>query len=134
MAPQQVRVEVGTWTPESEAAAAPAPSSVSGTAPGGTAPGGLRLGVGVTPMTPDLASQLGVPSNTQGVAVEAVDPDGAAAQAGIQPGDIIQQVNHQPVRSVADLAGALARTPNTPPLLLVNRAGQAIFIAVPPVR
>ena len=125
-AQQQIRVELGTWTPEAEAARAA--QGPGGTAPGG---GGPRLGIGAAPMTPDLASHLGVPPNTQGVVVESVDPDGAAAQAGIQTGDIIQQVNHQPVSSVADLAGAIARSPNTPPLLLINRGGQTLFVAVP---
>jgi len=125
--PEQVQVTLGTWSPEAEAAeTAPSPSTTEGTGPARP-----RLGVGVGPMTPDLASQLGVPSNTQGLVVESVDPNGAAAQVGIETGDIIQQVNHQAVRSTADLTAALARSGNRPALLLINRGGQTIFVAVP---
>jgi serine protease Do len=123
-------VTLGTWSPQAEAAdRAQSPSTTEGTGPTGST--GPRLGIGVTPMTPDLASQLGVPSNTQGLVVEAVDPNGAAAQAGIQTGDIIQQVNHQPVRSAEDLAAGLGRSGNRPALLLINRGGQTIFVAIP---
>ena len=125
----EMHVQLGTWTPQAEANAAAPSQPGGGNGQGGN--GAPRLGIGVAPMTPDLAAQLGVPANTQGVAVATVDPDGPAAQAGIQAGDIIQQVNHQPVRSPADLSGAVARSGNRPPLLLVNRQGQTIFVAVP---
>ena len=82
-------------------------------------------------MSPDLAGQIGVPRNTQGVVVQDVDPNGPAAQAGVQPGDVIQQVNRQTVRSPAEMRDALAKSGNRPPLLLINRAGQTVFVPVP---
>jgi serine protease Do len=130
-AQQQVQVQLGTWTPQAEAGIAPSSQPGAGGTNGQGGNGGPHLGLAVVPMTSDLAAQIGVPPNTQGVVVETVNPDGPAAQAGIQTGDIIQQVNHQPVRSAADLKGALARSGNRPPLLLVNRGGQTIFVAVP---
>lgn len=126
---QQVQVQLGTWTPNSDEGGAAQSNSGNGGTPPGTS--SQRLGVGVVPLTPDVASQIGVPKNTQGLVVESVDPDGAAAQAGLQPGDVIQQVNHQPVRSASDLRGAMDRSGNNPPLLLINRGGQTIFVAVP---
>jgi serine protease Do len=91
----------------------------------------VKLGVSVVPLTPQLAGQVGVPRNTQGVVVASVDPSGPAAQAGIQAGDVIEQVNRQPVRTPEDVEKALAASGNRPPLLLINRQGQTAFVPVP---
>ena len=71
---------------------------------------GARLGVSVQPLTPDIARQLGVPGNVSGLVVSDVDPAGPAAEAGIQPGDVIVEANRQPVRSPADLQNALGKS------------------------
>jgi len=60
-----------------------------------------------------------------------VDPGGPAAQVGIQNGDVIQEVNRQPVRSSSELREALRKSGDRPPLLLINRGGQTVFIPVP---
>ncbi len=93
--------------------------------------GGSRLGVTVAPLTPELAQQLGVRPGTRGVLVEQVDPAGPAGQAGVQAGDLIQQVNRQDVRTPDDMRKALQNSGGRPPVLLINRGGQTIFVAVP---
>jgi len=100
---------------------------------GGGSNGG-RLGLSVEPLTPDLASQLGLRPGTQGLVVEAIDPGGPAADAGIKPGDVIEQINRQPVKSAADVGPALARSGSRPALLLINRQGQALFATISPRR
>jgi serine protease Do len=75
---------------------------------------------------------LGLPSATKGVVISDMDPNSPAAQSGLQPGDVIQSVNREPVNSVADfnrLAGqAKGRT-----LLRVYRPGQGgVFVVVTP--
>jgi serine protease Do len=93
------------------------------------------LGVSVEPLTPDLAQQLGVPKTVHGIAIDQVDPDGRAADAGIQSGDIIEQVNREPVRTVADLQAALkSGGEGRPVLLLINRQGRELFVTVPAAR
>jgi serine protease Do len=119
---KQVHAKLAELTPEAAQAAQP------GAGGGATA---SRLGVTVAPMTPELATQIGVPRNTQGVVVTGVDPSGPAAQAGIQEGDVIQQVNRQPVRNPNEMRDALAKSGNRPPLLLINRGGQQVFVPVP---
>jgi len=89
-----------------------------------------KLGVELTPLTPDIAQQLNVPRSTQGVVVASVDPSGAAANAGVQEGDIIQQVNRQAVHSSNDVVSALGRSGDKPVLLQILRQGQSIFVAV----
>ena len=91
-----------------------------------------RLGLAVQPLTPALANQLGISTGTQGLLVAEVDPFGPAADAGIQRGDVIEQVNQQPVRSVADLMGAIDRAGKNPLLLLVNHRGTTTFVTVRP--
>jgi len=91
------------------------------------------LGVSVAPLTPELRDRARAPKDVQGLVVENVNPDGRAAAAGIQPGDIIQEVNRQPVKSVDDLRSALKKTTDKPTLLLVNRQGNDIFVTVRPV-
>jgi serine protease Do len=89
------------------------------------------LGVSVAPITPELASRLGT-KGAQGLVVENVDPDGRAAEAGIQAGDVIESVNRQSVKTVEDLRGAVKRAADKPVLLLINRQGNNIFVTVKP--
>jgi serine protease Do len=89
------------------------------------------LGVAVEPLTPELASRLGV-KNAHGLVVEDVNPDSRAADAGIQQGDVIESVNRQAVTSVDELREALKKTSDRPALLLINRKGSEIFVTVRP--
>jgi serine protease Do len=84
------------------------------------------LGVAVQSITPSIAKGLGLPSDTPaGALVAAVTPNGPAAKAGINPGDIIVSVDGQQIKSVSDLprriAGtAVGRTVN----VSIRRSGQ----------
>jgi serine protease Do len=91
------------------------------------------LGVSVAPLTPELASRLGAPKDASGLVVEDVDADSRAADAGIQPGDIIQSVNRQPVKTIGELRDAVRRSSDRPVLLLINRQGNSLFVTVRPV-
>jgi Do/DeqQ family serine protease len=95
-------------------------------------PDKAALGISVAPLTPEVASQLRLPANTKGIVVQNVDPDGRAADAGIRPGDVIQEVNRQPVTSVDTLRTAVRRNTDKPTLLLINRDGADIFVTVKP--
>jgi Do/DeqQ family serine protease len=90
------------------------------------------LGISASPLTPELAARAGVPKSVQGVFVQDVNPDGRAAEAGIQPGDVIEEANRQPVKSVEELRSAVRSSANKPVLLLVNREGRDIFVTVKP--
>jgi Do/DeqQ family serine protease len=107
----------------------PAPGSDEGRAPGNGAPGGA-YGLSVQPLTPELAERLGVGAETRGVAVNAVDPSGPAASAGIRQGDVIEEVNRKPVRSAEELRAALKASGTRPALVLVNRRGDSLYLTV----
>ena len=99
--------------------------------PATSGPTGLD-GVNVQTLTPELASQLGLPRDTTGVAVTSVDPSSPAAAAGLQRGDAIQEVNRKPVRNVAQYRDAVAATAGQAVLLLVNHGGTTRFVVVQP--
>jgi serine protease Do len=79
------------------------------------------LGVAVAPLTPELAARVNLPKDAKGVIVRQVNPDGRAADAGIQAGDVILEVNRQPVQSVDELKAALRKSPEQRPTLLLVR-------------
>ena len=60
-----------------------------------------------------------------------MDPSGAAASAGLRPGDLIKSVNGRAVDSVSSLKSALASTIDRPAMALVTRQGADAFIALP---
>ena len=95
---------------------------------------GARLGVAVTPLTPELAARLNLEGGAQGVVVTRVDPAGPAADAGLREGDLLEEANGREVRSVEDLRAAVEQSIERPLLLLVNRGGQATFVTVRPRR
>ena len=91
---------------------------------------GMRLGV----LTPEIASQMGAPNGMKGLVVEELDPEGAAADKGILPGDIITSAGQQPVASLADLQSRIdeAREAGRKSvLLLIRREGEPRFVALP---
>src|SRR6266702_4210133 len=119
---QKIRATLGEFTDET----AQAEQQQEGTA--STA----KLGLGVEPITPEIAAQLNLRPGTQGVVVVNVDPAGQAAEAGITRGDVIEEVNRQPIRSADDLRAAIARSGNRPALFLLNRRGETIYLTIRP--
>jgi serine protease Do len=93
----------------------------------GTSEGALE-GVRLQNLDPQTASKLGLPPVTKGVIVTGISPSSPEAGTGLRPGDVIQEVNRQPVRSVAELNAAIQKAGKNP-LLLVNRKGSTLFIA-----
>lgn len=86
------------------------PNETNPVARGGGEAGGARLGVGVSPVTPDISQQLQLPNNIRGLIVERVDPSGPAA-GQLQPGDIITEAlgpgGSTPIRSIQQLHDAV---------------------------
>jgi len=118
---QQLSVRLGEF-PSSEERASVSPDQKNNS--------GLD-GVTVENLTPDQAEQFKLSPQTKGVVVDEVSPASRAAEAGLQPGDVIQEVNHHPVKNVSDFRQATGNMgKETPVLLLVNREGNTLFLAV----
>jgi Do/DeqQ family serine protease len=94
---------------------------------------GGRLGLSVRPLTGEEARELGVESRS-GLLVAEVDPAGPAAAAGVQPGDVIEEVNRKPVKDAAELRAAVKAAGEHPALVLVNRKGASLFLTIDPPR
>jgi len=89
-----------------------------------------HLGIRVTDLTAELAAHLDLPANAKGVLVVDVEEGSAADQAGLQPGDIIQEVNRKPVRSAAEFQAELGKGGKSPLLLRINREAHSMFVAI----
>jgi serine protease Do len=82
------------------------------------------LGVGIQPLTTDIAAGLGLPKD-KGEIVASVEPSGPAARAGIKQGDVIVKINNSDVTFENTLSFVVANTPigATVPIELI-RDGQ----------
>jgi Do/DeqQ family serine protease len=98
----------------------------------------VRGWIGVEPaeLTPELAQTFGLPKGAdQGVIVTGVLARAPAAQAGIQPGDVIAQVAGQPVRSVPELLARIAAlAPGQSVRFQVQRQDQTLALDVTPAQ
>ena len=88
-------------------------------------------GVSLEALTPDSARQYGLTRNMKGVAVRRVDPDSAAAKAGLEAGDAILEVNRHPVTSTEDVNRYIGESQTGTALLFVNHEGQTRYLAIP---
>jgi serine protease Do len=93
---------------------------------------GGAFGLSVAPLTPERAESLGVPRGTTGVVVTGVDPSGPAADAGLREGDVLAEVNGKAVRSASDIRSAVSASKGRPALVLVQREGNTVYVAVTP--
>ncbi|WP_301750649.1 Do family serine endopeptidase [uncultured Erythrobacter sp.] len=93
-----------------------------------------KLGMQVTPMTAAIARSLGVPADTKGVVIAAVDPNSDAARKGLRRGDIILSANYQPTATVeellAQIAAATAEKREALLLRIQRRTTPPAFVAV----
>jgi serine protease Do len=89
-----------------------------------------EIGVRVQRITPEAARRLGL-SSTKGVLVVEVQPGSPADQVGLQPADVIREVNQRPVNNVKDFE-RVARQGRRGDriLLLVQRGDNAVFFAL----
>src|SRR6185369_2150525 len=90
-----------------------------------------KLGLSVQPVTPPVARELGLKVK-EGVLVRDVVEGGRAAEAGIRAGDVIVEVDRRPVRTIEDFKARLEQqAKDAPVVMLVNRDGQTMYVAIP---
>ncbi len=98
---------------------------------------GAKLGIRSENLTAQIRDQLDLPSFIHGVIIDEVEPGSPAYNAGLERGDIIEQVNRQPVNNVNDLQNLLSQAPAGKPVLLLIYQGRgsnggSVFIQVYP--
>jgi serine protease Do len=91
----------------------------------------VKLGLSLQPLTPELAQRYGL-SEKSGLVIADVDQGSPAAEAGLQEGDLILEVNRKRVTKVGELQSAVAESRKKGSiLLLVKRKAASLFVPVP---
>ena len=69
----------------------------------GNEPQGDALhGVGVQDLDRQTREEPNIPANVRGALITQVDPSSPSGEAGLREGDVIEEINHQPVRNAED--------------------------------
>lgn len=122
--PETLRVRIAEQPKQMVARGTPAPGGEE------SQEGGLS-GVQVHSLTADIAHQLGLENATKGVVVTDIDPNSNAAESGLQPGDVITELDRKTVRSIDDYRRAIADLGNKKDVLLMtDRGGVKRFVVV----
>jgi len=91
-------------------------------------------GLQLEPLDAKLRQRVGLPDNVkQGVVVTGIQPGSRAQQSGLAPGDVIIEVNKQPVASVQDYRNAYKKAGGKDAkgvLLLVYREGRTHYVVL----
>jgi serine protease Do len=110
--PQTVDLTVGEYHAKGEVA------SNDGDNSGASSRGG-KLGIGMADLTPDVRQQFNLPDNVKGAAIQSVRPGSPAEDAGLQPGDVIVQVNRKNVDSANQAVAGVHAIPSGQDVLLL---------------
>jgi serine protease Do len=95
-----------------------------------SAPQTGKLGLTVQNLTPEAAESLGL-NRANGVVITSVQPQSAAAEAGLRRGDVILEINRKPIANADEfqnVAGQAKAGDNI--LFLISRGGNNLFLAL----
>jgi serine protease Do len=92
-----------------------------------------RWGLGLADLTPEVRQQLQANDEVHGAVIEQVAPGSPADNAGLQRGDVITEVNRQPVHSADDVKKALASVPKDGDVMVLvwSNAGSTFRVLHP---
>jgi serine protease Do len=93
---QTLKIEIGARPSEGEALEA-------------ASEGASWRGVRAAELTPELAERFNLGADASGVIIIDVEPSSPAAEAGLESGDVINEINRAPIKSVSDYQKATAR-------------------------
>ena len=93
---------------------------------------GTLQGLTVANLTDALRQQYSIGKDAEGVVITALDPTSPAAQEGLQPGDVIEEIDHRVVKNVKDFE-RLSAGLNGDVLLRIDRKGTGLYAVVSPM-
>ena len=100
--------------------------------PSGASQNAVFAGIEVQNLTERLRAEAKVPPNVNGVIVTQVDPNSTAAQE-LRPGDVIEQINRQPVSNVDEFQSVVGQLdPDRPVMVGMARSRQRSFVIIQP--
>jgi serine protease Do len=92
-----------------------------------------KLGLAVSDLTPEARQQLNIPDQVHGVVIQNVRQASPADDAGLQPGDIILEVDRHPASSASQFVNEVHQNPaGKDLLLLVWSKGNASYLTLHP--
>ena len=91
---------------------------------------GTLKGVAVNDLNPQLRSELNVPKSVKGAVVTGIAPNSPAADAGLKPGDVIEEINRHPVKDADDAVKLAENGSNKRTLLRVWSNGGSHYVVV----
>ena len=91
---------------------------------------GVLNGVAVDDLNRNSRQQFNLPDNLKGAVVTQVDPNSAAAKAGLRPGDVILEINKQRVENAQAAVDLSAKAESKKTLLRVWTHGSKVFVVV----
>jgi serine protease Do len=91
---------------------------------------GTLNGVAVGDLDSGARQQFDLPNTVKGVVVTDVDPSSAAAEAGLKPGDVIQEINRKPVKTAQEAVQLTEKATDKTTLLRIWRDGGSRFVVV----
>jgi serine protease Do len=126
-----VTAKVGELPEDQKLASTEAPSKTA--EPGKPTPI-AGLGLSIAPITPDLKDKYQLGANQKGVVVTDIAPDGPAAARGLKPGDVIVEVQQEPVATPGDVQSKIedVRKQNRKSvLMLIQRQDNLQWVPLP---
>lgn len=115
---ETINLTVGNMPGETDVASANASSQ------------GVLNSVAVTDLSPSIRREFNIPSSVEGAVVSDVDPGSAAAEAGLRPGDVIQEINRKPVASAKEAVDMTAEFGDGKTLLRLWSRGGTHYLVV----
>jgi len=91
---------------------------------------GTLNGVTVSDVDQQARQQFDLPVNVKGVVITEVAPDSAAAEAGLKPGDVIQEINRKPVKTAEEAVKLTEKPGDKTTLLRVWSNGASHWVVV----
>ncbi len=87
-------------------------------------------GVGVSDLDSATRDQLKVPTNVKGAVVTQVEEDSAAYEAGLRQGDVITEINHQPIQNAQQATAVCEKPADKVSLVKIWSRGGSRYVVV----